>query len=125
MNDDPAVLLTAAGQEVLSRLAAAGSQPGASLALAERLRREYPASLVAVAMAQQDLRLAAAAKFSRAPEMLFHRAGYEQASSDTVAAYQAGRLRDAGRVADLCCGIGGDLIALAAAHEVLAVDRDA
>ena len=29
------------------------------------------------------------------------------------------------RVADLCCGIGGDLLALAAGREVLAVDRDA
>ena len=29
-----------------------------------------------------------------------------------------------GRVADLCCGIGGDLIALAGAGEALAVDRD-
>jgi hypothetical protein len=125
MNDDPAVLLTPQGKELLSRLAAAGSQRGTSLALAERLRRDYPASLVAAAMAQQDLRAAAAAKFSRAPQMLFTRAGYEQASSEAVAAYRAGRVRDAGRVADLCCGIGGDLIALAAANEVLAVDRDA
>src|SRR6202012_3981025 len=39
--------------------------------------------------------------------------------------YRTRRLRDAARVADLCCGIGGDLIALAESSAVLAVDRDA
>jgi hypothetical protein len=123
MNDDPTALLTAQGQELLSRLASEAPE-GASLALAVRLRRDYPASLVATAMAQQDLRRAAAAKFSRAADMLFTRAGYEQSSSEPVAGYRAGRLENARRVADLCCGIGGDLIALAAASDVLAVDRD-
>jgi SAM-dependent methyltransferase len=123
---DPASLLTPQGAELLGRLAAR-AQPDAAtspLALAERLRREYPAGLVAAAMAQQELRRAAAAKFSRAAEMLFTRAGYEQSSSETIARYRAGRLKNARRVADLCCGIGGDLIALAAASDVLAVDRD-
>ena len=125
MNDDPAALLTPQGQELMSRLAAEGpGRDGASLALAVRLRRDYPASLVATAMAQQELRRAAEAKFSRAAQMLFTRAGYEQSSSETVARYRAGRLESARRVADLCCGIGGDLIALAAASDVLAVDRD-
>jgi SAM-dependent methyltransferase len=124
---DPAALLTPQGAELLARLAAPGPGPGAvttPLALAERLRREYPAGLVAAAMAQRELRQAAAAKFSRAADMLFTRAGYEQSSSEAVAAYRAGRLAAARRVADLCCGIGGDLIALAAASDVLAVDRD-
>jgi hypothetical protein len=142
MNDDPTILLTPQGQELLSRLAAedarpagegasqrsasqpGASQPGASLALAERLRRQYPAALVAAAMTQRELRHAAAAKFSRADGMLFTRAGYEQSSGETIARYRASRLGSASRIADLCCGIGGDLIALAAAGEVLAVDRD-
>jgi hypothetical protein len=122
VNEDPAILLTPPGQELLARLAA--EPDGGSLAVAERLRREYPAGLVATAMAQRELRLAAEAKFSRAAEMRFTRAGYEQSSSETIARYRAGRLRHASRVADLCCGIGGDLIALAAASDVLAVDRD-
>jgi hypothetical protein len=132
---DPTALLAPQGRELLARLAdgQADGRPGGQavrpLALAERLRREFPADLVALAMAQQELRLAAAAKFSRAAEMLFTRAGYEQSSSEAVARYRAARFADAcrgaiGRVADLCCGIGGDLIALAGAGEVLAVDRD-
>jgi hypothetical protein len=125
MNDDPTVLLTSRGQEILSRLASEAPGPeGAILALAFRLRRDYPASLVATAMAQQELRRTAEAKFSRAAQMLFTRAGYEQSSSEAIARYRASRLKDARRVADLCCGIGGDLIALAAASDVLAVDRD-
>ena len=125
MNDDPATLLTPQGQELLSRLAAAGAgQASTSLALAERLRRDYPAGLVATAMAQRELRHAAAAKFSRAADMLFTRAGYEQSSSETIARYRVSRLAHAAKVADLCCGIGGDLIALAEASEVLGVDRD-
>jgi hypothetical protein len=128
---DPTALLTPQGRELLARLADndPGGQLGSTLALAERLRKLYPADLVALAMAQQELRLAAAAKFSRAAEMLFTRGGYEQSSSEAIARYRAARLADAcpgdaDRLADLCCGIGGDLIALAGAGEVLAVDRD-
>src|SRR5579859_5814886 len=102
MNDDPAILLTPQGQELLSRLAAeAPGRGSAGLALAERLRREYPAALVAAAMTQQDLRRVAEAKFSRAADMLFTRAGYEQSSSETIARYRAARLRHAARIADL------------------------
>ena len=122
MNADPTVLLTAQGQELLTRLAA--EPDSGSLALAVRLRREYPADLVAAATAQHELRLAARAKFSRAADMLFTRSGYEQSSSEPIARYRAGRFGDARQVADLCCGIGGDLLALAPGREVLAVDRD-
>jgi predicted O-methyltransferase YrrM len=130
MNDNPAVLLSPPGREVLARVAAllGAREPPAGLAVAEQLRREYPASLAAAAMAQHELRLAARAKFARAMEMLFTRDGYEQASSELIARHRAARFGGARRVADLCCGIGGDLIALAQAADspatVLAVDRD-
>src|SRR5579864_2888223 len=133
MNENPAVLLSPLGREALTRAAALlGDAPGSELAVAATLRREYPASLAAAAVAQHELRLAAREKFSRAMEMLFTRAGYEQSSSETIARHRAARFGGARRVADLCCGIGGDLIALAAPRPaaaespatVLAVDRD-
>jgi SAM-dependent methyltransferase len=121
------VLLSAVGQELLARLAAESPNLVPDLAAATRLRREYPAGLVAAAMAQHELRLAARAKFSRAAAMLFTRAGYEQSSSEAIASYRARRLAQAERVADLCCGIGGDLAALAASsqgRQLAGVDRD-
>jgi SAM-dependent methyltransferase len=131
VNEDPGVLLTAAGAELLGRIASEFPEAVPGLAAATRLRREYPASLVAAAVAQHELRLAARAKFSRASQMLFTRAGYEQSSSEMIARHRVARLAGAARVADLCCGIGGDLAALAAAggpaggpdgHRLLAVD---
>jgi len=134
MNENPAVLLSPLGREALARAAELlGDTPGSELAVAAALRREYPASLAAAAVAQHELRLAAREKFSRAMEMLFTRAGYEQSSSEQIARHRAARFTGARRAADLCCGIGGDLIGLASAPEtpetpstatVLAVDRD-
>jgi hypothetical protein len=113
-NENPAVLLSPRGQEILARVAALqGDAPAPGLAVAEALRREYPASLAAAAMAQHELRLAARAKFTRAMQMLFTRGGYEQSSAEPVARHRSARFGGARRVADLCCGIGGDLIALA------------
>jgi SAM-dependent methyltransferase len=125
VNSDPTVLLSPPGAELLAWLAerSPGAVPG--LAVATRLRRQYPADLVATAMAQHELRLAARAKFSRAAQMLFTRAGYEQSSSEMIAWHRAARLKNATRVADLCCGIGGDLAALTATspgRQLLAVD---
>ena len=56
--------------------------------------------------------------------MYFTRQGLEQASSETVSRHRAQRFTTFDAVADLCCGIGGDLIQLGRAHAVVAVDRD-
>jgi hypothetical protein len=124
-----AALLSPAGAELLARVAAARDHGEAALATAARLRHEFPAGLVAAATAQDELRVAGQAKFSRALRMLFTRPGLEQASSETAARHRAARLAatapaGANPAADLGCGIGGDLIALAQGREVLAVDRD-
>ena len=106
-------------------LSAAAALEGSPLQVAERLRRQFPADLVAAALTQLDLRAQAAAKFEHPELMLFTRAGLEQASSGRVAAHRAQRFLAYDRVADLCTGIGGDLLALAAAGpDILAVDRD-
>jgi SAM-dependent methyltransferase len=120
-------LLTERGQELLSEL---GALPEAvdPLSAATRLRARFPAELVVTALTQDRLRRRAVAKFGgRAGSMYFTEAGYEQATRLPVARLRAERFTAAGvrEVADLCCGIGGDALALAEAGiRVLAVDRD-
>ena len=125
------LLTSPAGEALLARLAGTELPPGAELQLAAALRRDYPAELVIAALAQHELRLRARAKFSRAEQMWLTRDGLEQASAEPIARHRATRYAGTARVADLCCGIGGDLIALAGGRNggaspdsVLAVDRD-
>ncbi len=122
-------LLSLAGRELLGRLAGEDVGPERALALSESLRAGYPAELVAAALTQQALRTAASAKFSRAGQMLFTRAGLEQASSELTARHAAARFAGARVIADLCCGIGGNLVALASGAgagggAVIGVDLD-
>lgn len=110
---------------MLRRLAGVDVSPEAALALSASLRAKYPADLVAAALTQQALRVAGRAKFSQADQMLFTRAGLEQASSEVTARHAATRFAGARVVADLCCGIGGNLIALADACEAaVGIDLD-
>ncbi|MFF7642225.1 methyltransferase domain-containing protein [Streptomyces canus] len=125
--NDLAPLLTPEGRALLDDVR--GTAPADELAVATRLRREHPAELVSAALGQARLRQRAGAKFGAedAERMFFTPNGVEQSTRASVAAYRAERLRALGvmSVADLCCGIGGDAIALARAGiRVLAVDRD-
>jgi predicted RNA methylase len=123
--ESPPDLLSPVGRELLESLGGQEINPNRAMRLAEQLRGRYPADLVAAALTQQSLRIAAQAKFSRAGEMYFTRAGLEQASSELTAKHSAGRFAGRGLIADLCCGIGGNLTALAGvAEHVLAVDAD-
>lgn len=118
-------LLTPAAGELLSQLRGIDVTPDQALRIGTELRDRYPADLVAAVLTQQALRMAAREKFSRADEMFFTRNGLEQASGEQAAAHTARRFAGLTLVADLCCGIGGDLSALAtAARQVLAVDAD-
>ncbi|MFF8193619.1 methyltransferase domain-containing protein [Streptomyces bobili] len=125
--NDLAPLLTPEGSALLD--AVRGTAPADELAVATRLRREHPAELVSAALGQSRLRQRAAAKFGAedAERMFFTPNGVEQSTRASVAGHRAERMRSLGvtSVADLCCGIGGDAIALARAGiRVLAVDRD-
>ncbi|MCX5257986.1 methyltransferase domain-containing protein [Streptomyces canus] len=125
--NDLAPLLTPEGRALLDEVR--GTAPADELAVATRLRRGHPAELVSAALGQARLRQRAVAKFGAedAERMFFTPNGVEQSTRASVAAYRAERLRALGvtSVADLCCGIGGDAIALARAGiRVLAVDRD-
>ena len=125
--NDLADLLTPEGRALLDEVR--GTAPADELAVATRLRREHPAELVSAALGQARLRQRAAAKFGAedAERMFFTPNGVEQSTRASVATYRAERLKALGvtSLADLCCGIGGDAIALARAGiRVLAVDRD-
>jgi SAM-dependent methyltransferase len=119
-------LLSATGRELLDRLAGDDVSPDRALVLSAELRTRYPAEMVAAALTQQALRMAGRTKFSCADEMLFTRAGLEQASSELTARHAAARYSGAGLVADMCCGIGGNTVALAAmpGTSVIGVDAD-
>ena len=73
---------------------------------------------------QWQLREIAAKKFTRASEMLFTRAGLEQATHEAIAAYRASRFPKGHSITDLCCGIGGDLIALGTNARAVAFEID-
>jgi hypothetical protein len=91
----------------------------------DRLRKYYPPDLARAALDTVMLREKARVKFTRADEMFFTREALEMASAEPVARYRAGRFAAYGTVADLCCGVGGDAIGLAAVGlAVVAVDRD-
>ncbi|MGW2213729.1 class I SAM-dependent methyltransferase [Nonomuraea sp. NPDC001684] len=116
-------LLTPRGQRALAEAAElAGTDP---VAAATRLRRTYDAALTSAALTQAALRERAAAKFGAdAAVMYFTPHGLEQSTRREVADHRARRM-GAGRVIDACCGVGGDLLALARAGcEVDAVDLD-
>ncbi|GAA5030880.1 class I SAM-dependent methyltransferase [Actinopolymorpha pittospori] len=130
-------LRSPAGLELLAEVSAVYAERDA-IALATRLRRRHPGDLVTAALTQAALRQRARAKFgAEADQMFFTRDGLEQATTAAVAAYRAQRVRDtldtgeeSRRAAtalccDLCCGIGGDLRALARAGlAVTGVDKD-
>jgi SAM-dependent methyltransferase len=117
-------LLSPEGRALLAELPRGALDPGEALRLGTRLRDRYPAGLVAAAVAQHELRARAAGKFAAAGRMWFTREGLEQASAEPLARHRAARYASFDQVADLCCGIGGDLCALAPGRDALAVDLD-
>lgn len=117
-------LLAAEGQRALALAAELPLAEETRLADLARLRRVYPPERAAAALEQAMLRRRAAGKFALADRMYFTREALEQASGEVVAAHSAARFAGQALVADLCCGIGGDTIALARVAPVIAIDRD-
>lgn len=121
-------LLTPEGAALLARLPPYDGER--ALATAAALRRDgVDPDLAAAALTQARLRSRAVSKLGDAAGALwFTPDGLEQLTRPSVAAGHASRFAGLGarRVADLCCGVGGDLLALAgaAATGALGVDRD-
>jgi hypothetical protein len=113
------------GERALAAAAELELGSGSLLRDLTRLRRTLPAERAAAVIEQTGLRRRAADKFALAGRMLFTAGALEQATGERVAAHTSARYRAFGRVADYCCGIGGDTLALARHARVEAVDHDA
>ncbi|HWE37598.1 MAG TPA: class I SAM-dependent methyltransferase, partial [Isosphaeraceae bacterium] len=115
------VLTTPAGRALLHE---AGHVERPGPADLTRWRRGATAAVVAAAVRLAECRRRGRAKFARAERMWLEPTGLEQATAEAVARHKAARF-DGAEVFDLCCGIGGDGLALAGvARRVVAVDRD-
>lgn len=119
-----ALLRSAKGERLLAEAAEMLRESAGELQALTRLRRSHPLEVAAAAVETVELRGRAARKFSLASHMFFSRDGLEQATGEGIAIHCAQRFAGCERVADLGCGIGGDMIALARVTRVVAVDRD-
>ena len=122
-HEDYQWLTSTAGAEAIDRAAKLLAQVDLVVATT-RLRKQYPLALSALALEQAALRKRAAAKFTDAGRMVFTDVGLQQASGEAVAAFKAARFPANAEVFDLCCGIGGDLFALARRGPTVGVERD-
>lgn len=112
------------GSDAARWLALAETLCDSPLECAARLRRGLSVARAALVQEQAALRRRAARKFAAAPRMFFTARGLEQATDASIARYKAQRFIGGRPAADLCCGIGGDLLALAARGPAVGVDRD-
>ncbi len=119
--DDICWLIGPETGELLDRL---DSGAGSLVPAARQLQRYHSPERVRLLLEQHELRRKAIDKFPDAGRMFFLPRTLEQATDIHVARYKAKRFPAEERVADLCCGIGGDSIALAERGPITAVDRD-
>jgi hypothetical protein len=89
-----------------------------------RVAKATSQEAAAWAFTQWSLRASARSKFALAESMVFVREALEQATHEGVAEYHASRFPSGERVADLTCGIGADLIALARRGPAIGFDMD-
>ncbi|MBL8829901.1 MAG: hypothetical protein JNM18_23175 [Planctomycetaceae bacterium] len=119
--DDYQWLTTDAGRAALADLAKCGDPPASQV---PRLRKRFTAMQTHVLVEQTLLRQRATDKFAAPEPLLFTPVGLEQATDEWVARYKAARFPTGESVVDLCCGVGGDLRALAERGPAVGVDRD-
>lgn len=113
VREDYQWLLETGAEPVLRKVRAQLESRASVLSINKTLRKTFAPSRVAIIIEQAQLQIRARSKFQRADEMFFTRRSLEQATSDRISQYKAARFANCHRVADICCGIGGDLVALA------------
>lgn len=119
-----AALLTSHGQRALEEATSLCPSEKTYLQCQQKLAKKFDNALAHAALETAILREKAKNKFTQAEKMYFLREPLEQASGEIIASYRAQRLAKYADVADLCCGIGGDTLALAQKSAVLAVDNN-
>ena len=119
--DDIRWLLGAEAAELLGQLE---PQTSSLASLTQRLQQQHTPARVRLLLEQVELRCKATAKFPWAERMFFLTTTLEQATDIHVARHKAKRFPAGMPIADLCCGIGGDSIALAERGPITAVDLD-
>lgn len=123
VEDDFRWLISPAAREWLER---ADLARGSLVSLAQTLRKRLTPQRTHLVIQQIELRRRGLEKFSRASEMFFTRELLEQSTDEQIAHYKALRCRTSasgkGPVADLCCGIGGDLLGLAQHGLAIGID---
>lgn len=113
------------GEEAAGVLASIADEPDSALvSVAARLRKNHSTSRTHLIVEQATLRHRARVKFDAADRMFFTPLGLQQATDQRIARYKADALPESLPIADLCCGIGGDLIAMARKSPIVGVDHD-
>lgn len=111
------------GADAARVLADAAERHEPLVAATSRLRKTLSAERTHLVLEQVALRAKAREKFQAAAEqMFFTQLALEQATDRFVAAYKARRFQAGAPCADLCCGIGGDLSALAERGPAVGID---
>jgi hypothetical protein len=114
-------LIEGAGRDSLARCEA---QPLPLPEASRQLRRHLTPLQTHLVLAQVQLRQRAATRFPHWRQMFFTERALQQATDDGLAAYKAQRFAPDCPVIDLCCGIGGDLLSLAARGPTLGIEQD-
>lgn len=124
--DTLARLRTPAGEAALRTAADLQPTEARFLPCLTALQKHVDPALAKAALETVILRQQARAKFSRAQAMFFEREALEQASGEAVSAYRAGRYAPFNQILDVCCGLGGDALNLAAlpSATLTLLDRD-
>lgn len=92
--------------------------------ITKKLRTKYTPQQTSQILQQHELRQRAKLKFTRSDDMFFLRKQLEQSTNEVISFYKSRRFNGMNRVADLCCGIGGDAIGLAENRDLTIVDLD-
>ena len=90
----------------------------------QALRRDLSVARAHLVLEQVELRHRATAKFENADQLFYERKALEQSTDHLTAAYKAERFPAGLPVADLCTGMGGDLMALATRGAVVGIERN-